>query len=60
MQFLKNPIKNIWRIRMIINPFLNNPKTLNYQWSNSIYKPKTKKMEFSNNSLKLEEENDKR
>ena len=45
---------------MIINPFLNNPKTLNYQWSNSIYKPKTKKMEFSNNSLKLEEENDKR
>tara|TARA_R100001509_G_scaffold35161_1_gene18585 strand:+ start:225 stop:326 length:102 start_codon:yes stop_codon:yes gene_type:complete len=28
---------------MIIDPFLNNPKTLNYQWSNSIYKPKTKK-----------------
>ena len=28
---------------MIINPFLNNPKTLNYQWSNSIYKSKTKK-----------------
>ena len=28
--------------------FLNNPKTLNYQWSNSIYKPKTKKMEKKN------------
>ena len=31
---------------MIINPFLNNPKTLNYQWA--IYKPKTKKMEKKN------------
>ena len=30
---------------MIINPFLNNPKKLDYQLSNSIYKPKTKKNE---------------
>ena len=28
---------------MIIDPFLNNPKTLYYQWSDSIYKPKTRK-----------------
>ena len=28
---------------MIIDPFLNNPKTLYYQWSDSIYKQKTKK-----------------
>ena len=48
MQFLKNLTKNIWSLKMIINPFLNNPKTLNYQWSNSIYKPKTKKMEKKN------------
>ena len=34
---------------MIIYPFLNNPKTLNYQWSNSIYKPKTKKNETKKN-----------
>ena len=48
MQFLKSLTKNIWRIKMIINPFLNNPKTLNYQLSNSIYKPKTKKNEKTN------------
>lgn len=30
---------------MIIDPFLNNPKKLDYQLSNSIYKPKTKKNE---------------
>jgi len=28
---------------MIIDPFLNNPKKLDYQLSNSIYKPKNKK-----------------
>ena len=30
---------------MIIDPFLNNPRKLDYQLSNSIYKPKTKKKE---------------
>ena len=29
---------------MIIDPFLNNPKKLDYQLSDSIYKPKTKKI----------------
>ena len=33
---------------MIIDPFLNNPKKLDYQLSNLIYKPKTKKMEKKN------------
>jgi len=35
---------------MIIDPFLNNPKKLDYQLFNSINKPKTKKM-----NLKLQE-----
>ena len=34
---------------MIIDPFLNNPKKLDYQLSNSIYKPKTKKNETKKN-----------
>ena len=38
--------KRIWSYglnKMIIDPFLNNPKKLDYKLSNSIYKPKTKK-----------------